>query len=281
MENLQTPYQPTWCSGCGNFGIWGAFKNAAVQEGWDNTNTVLVAGIGCHGHLLNFTKITSLEGLHGRGIPVATGIKLANHKLNVFVFTGDGDCLGEGGNHFIHAARRNHNITVILHDNALYSLTTGQASPSSPHGLVSKSTPEGNPDYPIIPISLAIASGATYVARAYAADLPQLTELIVKANQHQGFSVIDVLQPCVTFNKDYTHAFFKQNIYYLDQNHDVANKEEAFKKSLQWAEKIPLGIFYQVEKPSYESQLPQIGQKPLVENSPQKRDLSKLFKKYI
>lgn len=281
LEDLITPCKPTWCPGCGDFGVWGAFKNAAVNQGWDNTNTSLVAGIGCHGHILNFTKITSFEGLHGRAIPVATGIKLANHRLNVFVFTGDGDSLAEGGNHFIHACRRNHNLTVILHDNTVYGLTVGQTSPTSPHGFKTKSTPNGNLDFPINPLALAISAGATYVARGYTGDIPGLTELIINANEHQGLSVIDVLQPCLTFNKEYTHQFFQANCYQLNENYDPTNKGEAFKKSLEWGLKqIPLGIFYQEEKPSYESQLPQLKEKPLIEQSPIRKDLSELFKKY-
>src|SRR3989344_4710470 len=166
LKDLTTLCSPNWCPGCGNFTIWAAFKNACVKKGWDNTNSVLVAGIGCHGHILNFTKITSVEGLHGRAIPVATGIKMVNNNLNVFVFTGDGDCLAEGGNHFIHACRRNHNLTIIIHNNALYSLTTGQACPTTPLGEKTKSTPFGNLDNPLNPVALAIVSGATFVARA-------------------------------------------------------------------------------------------------------------------
>lgn len=280
LEDLTTKHAPTWCPGCGNFGLWGAFKNACVKEGWDNTNTALVAGIGCHGHILNYTKITSVEGLHGRGIPVATGIKMANHKLNVIVFTGDGDCLGEGGNHLIHACRRNHDITVIIHDNAVYGLTTGQTSPASPHGFVSKSTPDGNPDYPLNPMALAIASGATFVARALATNIPQLTEILIKANNHKGIAVVDVLQPCITFVKDCSPKFFMENCYQLE-NHDVTNKAEAFKKSLEWGPKqIPVGIFYQVENPSYESQIPQLQQKTLVESTPDFTKLESVFKKY-
>ena len=165
MTDLSTPINPNWCPGCGNFPLWLSFKNACVSENWNNSNTTLVAGIGCHGHLVNFTKLTSIEGLHGRPLPIATGIKIANSDLNVFVFTGDGDCFGEGGNHFIHAARRNHNLTVILHDNSLYALTTGQASPLSEHGKKTKSTPMGNPDQPFNPLALAISAGATFVAR--------------------------------------------------------------------------------------------------------------------
>lgn len=281
LEDLQTKCPPTWCPGCGNFAIWAAFKNAAVAKSWDNTNSALVAGIGCHGNLLNFTKITSFEGLHGRTLPVATGIKLTNPKLNVFIFSGDGDCLGEGGNHFIHASRRNHNLTVIIHNNGVYGLTTGQTSPTSPHNFKTKSTPFGNPDRPFSPLTLALASGATFVARAYASHIPQLTELIIKANEHQGFSVIDVLQPCITFNRTFTNSFIQENTYYLDQNHDITDKELAIKKALEWGEKkIALGIFYQTEGPSYESQIPQIKDKTLLENQTHQENLQELFSEY-
>jgi 2-oxoglutarate ferredoxin oxidoreductase subunit beta len=281
LADLSTQCSPNWCPGCGDIAIWAAFKNAAVQKDWNNTNVALVAGIGCHGHLLNFTKLTSFEALHGRGIPLATGIKIANNRLKVFMFTGDGDCLAEGGNHFMHVCRRNHDITVIIHDNAIYGLTTGQTSPASPHGYKSKSTPEGNPDHPINPMAVAIAAGATFVARGYASNIPQLTELMIKANEHKGISVLDILQPCVTWNKEYTHTYYQENTYQLDESHDKTNKTAAFTKSLEWGPKqIPLGIFYEVEQPSYESQLPQIAESPLVENSPVRTDLTDLFKKY-
>lgn len=281
LQELTTPCSPTWCPGCGNMPIWAAFKNAAVAEGWDNTNTALVAGIGCHGHILNFTKITSFEGLHGRALPVAGGIKMANHNLNVFVFTGDGDCFGEGGNHFLHTARRNHNLTVLLHDNGLYALTTGQTSPLTPIGTKTKSTPQGNPDEPINPLALAITAGATFIARAYASDIPKLTQIIIEANKHQGFSFIDILQPCVTFNKQFTHQFFQENTYQLDKSYDPTNKFLAYEKAHEFGFKqIPLGIFYQVAKPSYESQIPQIKNAPLVHQPMSRSNLSDLFKSY-
>lgn len=289
LDNLKPPCPISWCPGCGNFGIWAAFKNAAVKRGWDKTNTVLCAGIGCHGHILNYINLPFIEGLHGRAVPLGCGIKTANHKLNVFVFTGDGDCLGEGGNHFIHACRRNHNITIILHDNALYSLTTGQASPTSPKGLKSKSTPQGNLDEPLNPVALAIASGATFVARAYSGDITHLTETIIRANEHQGCAVVDILQPCVTLNKVYTHQFFQANTYQLDVSFDPKDKIKALEKAQEWArldsarqgeKKIPLGIFYQIDKPSYESQIVQIKEKPLVELSIE-RNLQELIKKYL
>lgn len=281
LNDLQTNCPITWCPGCGNFGTWAAFKNAAVKMGWDNTNTALIAGIGCHGNGINFIKLTSFEGLHGRSIPVATGIKLANHNLNVFAFSGDGDGLGEGGNHLIHACRRNHDITVILHDNGVYALTTGQTSPASPHDFKSKSTPDGNPDQPFFPLTLAIAAGATFVARGFAGDIPRLSELIIQANTHKGFSFIDVLQPCVTFNQACSYPFYQQNIYYLPQDYDPTDKQAALQKSLEFGEKqIPLGIFYRVEKPSYEEGIPQLKDKPLITNSPVKKDLTDLFAKY-
>jgi 2-oxoglutarate ferredoxin oxidoreductase subunit beta len=283
LAQLTTKCSPNWCPGCGDIAIWGAFKNAAVQKGWDNTNTAMVAGIGCHGHIINFTKLNSFEGLHGRPIPVATGIKLANNKLNVFVFTGDGDCLGEGGNHFVHACRRNHNITVFIHDNAIYGLTTGQTSPTSPHGFKSKSTPDGNPDYPINPLAVAIAAGATFVARSYAGDIQGTADLMVKAAEHQGISIVDILQPCVTFNKELTHGYYQENTYKLGSDHDSKSKEAAFKKALEWGPKqIPLGVFYQNDdEPTYESELPQIAGGPLIDNDPSRKDLTSLFEEYI
>lgn len=281
MKELDTTIKPNWCPGCGNLGLWASFKRAAEKEAWDNTNTVLVAGIGCHGHLLNFTRITSFEGLHGRALPVAEGIKFANHRLNVFVFTGDGDCLGEGGNHFIHACRRNHNLNVILHDNGLYALTTGQTSPATPQGMKTKSTPQGNPDNPFIPINLAIAAGATFVARGYAGEIDKLSDLIIEANKHQGLSVIDVLQPCATFNKDCTHQFYQANTYWLGEDYNRRDKGWALAKSAEFGEKqIALGVFYEEDRPTEESQYPQIAEKTLVDTSRTSRDITSLLQTY-
>lgn len=281
MSDLQTPHFPNWCHGCGNLNIWGAFKQAAIKEGWDNTNTTIVAGIGCHGHMLNFVKITSFEGLHGRALPVATGIKISNDRLNVFVFTGDGDCFGEGGNHFIHTCRRNHDLTVLIHDNSLYALTTGQTSPLTAHWLKTKSTPQGNIDEPFNPLVLAIASGATFVARAYSGDMPKLEELIIEANKHKGLAVIDILQPCITFNKVCTHEFYQNNIYYLEKKYDPLNKQKALERAMEFGEKkIPLGIFYKSDQPSYDSQISQIKDKPLIEVPVDRSKATQLFKKY-
>jgi len=281
IDDLKTPHFPSWCPGCGNLNIWSSFKNAAVQEGWDNGNSAIVAGIGCHGHIVNFMKMNSFEGLHGRALPVATGVKMVNHRLNVFVFTGDGDCFGEGGNHFIHACRRNHDLTVLIHDNTLYALTTGQTSPLSEHGFKTKSTPQGNPDEPFNPLALAIISGATFVARAYAGDMPKLTEIIVAANKHKGLSLIDILQPCVTFNKVCTHSYYRENTYYLEPDYDPTNKQKALERVFEFGEKkIPLGIFYKSDRPSYEEQIPQIKDRPIIEIPLARTSAVELFKKY-
>lgn len=280
-EQFDTPNMCNWCPGCGNMGIWTGFKRAAALEGWNNGNTAIVAGIGCHGHIMNFVNLTAFEGLHGRAIPVASGIKLANHKLNVFVFTGDGDCLAEGGNHFMHAARRNQNITVILHDNAIYGLTTGQTSPRSPKGYKSKSTPTGNIEEPLHPLRMALSAGATFLARVYSGDIPRLTEILIRANNHPGFAMIDILQPCVTFNRMYSHAFYQENIYEVGEKYDPTDKELAFAKSLEWGlKKIPVGVLYEVREPTYEEQVPQLASGALVAKPIKKRDISSLYNHY-
>ncbi len=280
-QRLETPITCNWCPGCGNLAIWSAFKRACVQNNWDDSNTAIVAGIGCHGHIINFTKITAFEGLHGRAIPVASGIKMANNKLNVFVFTGDGDCLAEGGNHFIHAARRNQNITVVLHDNAVYGLTTGQTSPRSPKGYKSKSTPDGNVEEPLHPLRLALASGATFLGRVYAGDIPAVAAMLQRANQHPGFAVIQILQPCVTFNKIYTHDFYKENMYALPADYNAADKAAAFVKTMEWGKgQIPVGVLYEVREPTYEENIPQIARRPLVAKPVKNRNIIELYEKY-
>ncbi len=282
LDALKSPNQLSFCPGCGDFGIWSTFKQAAEKENWNDTNSAIVAGIGCHGHMINFVSITGFEGLHGRALPVASGIKMANHKLNVFVFTGDGDSLAEGGNHFVHSCRRNTDLTVILHDNAIYGLTTGQTSPRSPMGFKSKSTPQGNHEEPLHPVRLALAAGATFIARVYAGDIDMLADLMIQANNHKGFALIDVLQPCVTFNSMYTHIFYQKNIYHLGADYDPTDKQAAFAKSMEWdLNKIPVGIFYKEEKLSYEQQIPQIADKPLVHQPVIKRDISALFDDYL
>ena len=281
MPRQPSTNPPTWCPGCGDFAIWTAFKDAAREAGWSNKNSAIVAGIGCHGHIVNFFELTSFEGLHGRAIPVASGIKMANHRLNVFVFTGDGDNLAEGGNHFLNAARRNEDLTIILHDNAVYGLTTGQTSPRSPKGYKSKSTPTGNINEPIHPLRIALAAGATFLARAYSGDIPALAKLMIRANAHPGFAVLQVLQPCVTFNKTYTHIFFQKNIYALGPEYDPTDKAAAFQKTLEWGERqIPVGVIYEVKEPTHEAEIAVIADRPLIQQPPRLKQFHEILAQY-
>ncbi len=252
-------YFPTWCPGCGNFGIWAAIKAAFEKLAFNRENIAVVFGIGCSGNMNDFLWVNSFHALHGRAIPNAIGIKIANHKMPVIVVAGDGDCYGEGGNHLIHAARGNHDITVIVHDNRVYGLTTGQVAPTAIKGFKSKSTPTGVIEIPLNPIALAITQGATFVAQGFSADITHLTNLIVQGIKHKGFSLINILQPCVSFNPLTTYNWYRERIYKLEnQNHDISNMTKALEKSFELEEKIPIGIIYQIDRPVYTDSLPQL-----------------------
>ncbi len=253
-DQFKTKEEITWCRGCGNFGIWIALQNAFKQLGLKPDQVFTVYGIGCHGHMVNYLKTYGFEGIHGRALPLATGAKIANKNLKVMVITGDGDQLGEGGNHLIHTARRNPDITCLIHNNQLYSLTVGQASPTSDKGTKTRSTPMGIFDEPINPLALGLAAGASFVARTFAGDMPHLTQTLVEAIKHKGFSLVDILQPCVVLNHVNTFSWFYQRVYPLE-NHDSKNKILAFEKAQEWGEKIPIGVFYREERPTLEEQL--------------------------
>jgi 2-oxoglutarate ferredoxin oxidoreductase subunit beta len=215
----------------------------------------------------DFLNTYAIHALHGRAIPNAIGMKLANHKMPVIAIVGDGDCYGEGGNHFIHACRGNHDITVIVHDNCVYGLTTGQVAPTAQRGFKSKSTPAGIIEVPLAPLVLAIISGATYIAQGFTGNVPQLSELIKKGIAHKGFSLINVLQPCVTFNKINTYQFYKEKTYTLSNNYNANDIHQALERSLEplLINKFPLGIVYQTERATYSSSLPQLTEKTLIE----------------
>lgn len=261
---FKTSFLPTWCPGCGDFGIWMSLKNALAQLGLGSDDALIIYGIGCHGNMQDWMKIYGVRGLHGRTVPVAQGAKLANHKLPVICVTGDGDCLGEGGNHFIHAGKRNPNITVIIHDNEVYGLTTGQASPTAQPGFKTKSTPEGATDEPVNPLNLALTAGATFIARGFAGDPTGLAGLMQKAISHKGFSVLDVFQPCVTFDKVHTYQWYRQRLYQLETtDYKPDNKIKAFEKALEWGDKIPIGVFYEESRPTSEDREPALANGPL------------------
>lgn len=279
-KDFNTHRRPTWCKGCGNFGIWNATKKALVALRLYPHEVLIVYGIGCSGNGANFIRTYAFHALHGRTLPVATGAKLANHRQTVIAMGGDGDGVGIGANHLMHTARRNLNITYIMHDNRTYGLTTGQTSPTSERGYKSKSTPNGVLEEPVNPVLLALTNGASFVARGFSLEIAQLTDIITKAIKHKGFSFVDVLQPCVTFNKKNTYDYYKKRVYKLESiEHNPSSMTDALKKSMEKT-KIPLGIFYQVEKPTYEEGLKPIERKPLIDHVISDIDISKLLNEY-
>ncbi len=268
MTNIQdfSGYNPTWCPGCGDWGIGIAIKQALVQLGLSPSSVAAVFGIGCSGNMNDFLNAYAIHSLHGRSIPTAIGIKIANHKMPVIVIAGDGDTYGEGGNHFLHACRGNHDITVIVHDNGVYGLTTGQSAPTAQKGFKSKSTPSGIIETPINPLSFAITSGATFVSQSFAGDAIHAASMIKAAVNHKGFSLVNILQPCVSFNKINTYQYYLQRVYKLGEDYKKDDFREAVQKSLEMnEEKFPLGVIYQVEKPSYTDQLPQLKNEVLID----------------
>lgn len=236
-----------WCPGCGNFPILMTLKKAIADAGFTSTDTVFVSGIGQAAKTPQYMNSHFFNGLHGRALPVATGIKAANPDMNVIVASGDGDVYGEGGNHFIHTIRRNPNITVIVHDNMIYGLTKGQAAPTSQKGLVTPTQPRGVYDEPINPMTLAISLDAPFVARANAGDPKQAQEIITAAVNHKGFSLVDIFQPCIVFNKKNTYQWFKEFSYTLGDDHDASDRQQAFARATE-EEKFPLGILYQHDR---------------------------------
>jgi 2-oxoglutarate ferredoxin oxidoreductase subunit beta len=273
--------KPAWCPGCGNFGILTALKNALVTLEIEPYRVLMVSGIGQAGKLPHYTKGNVLNVLHGRTLPAASGAKIANPELIVIAVGGDGDGYGEGGNHFINAVRRNHDITYLVHNNQVYGLTKGQASPTSDSGFITKTTPQGA-DIPLNPIALAIAAGASFVGRGFAGDIAHLTQLIVLGIQHHGFALIDVLQPCVSFNQKNTYAWYRERVYKLEENgYDSGNKMAAFEKAQEWGDKIPIGVIYREEKSTYEERLPALKRGPLVRRELDPMQAEKLMGEFL
>ena len=274
-------YNPTWCPGCGDFGIGIAVKQAFVQLGYDPSSLAVVFGIGCSGNMNALLNAYALHALHGSALPNAGGIKLGNHKFPVVAVVGDGDCYGEGGNHLIHAARGNHDITVIVHDNGVYGLTTGQVAPTAQKGFKSKSTPSGIIEAPISPLTLALTSGATFVAQCFAGDAGHLATMIKEGVNHKGFSLINVLQPCVTFNKINTYQYYLKRVYKLPADYNKQDFKGAVAKSLEpGTEKFPLGVIYEGSRPAYHESLPQLSSETLIGRKPF-RDFEKLIDNFI
>ncbi len=266
---------PAWCPGCGNFSILKSFKDAMVEMDIEPHQFTIVSGIGQAAKFPHYVKCNTFNGLHGRALPVATGIRLANSEHPVMVFTGDGDCYGEGGNHFMHAVRRNINVKLFVHDNQIYGLTKGQASPTSMEGMKTKNQPFGVFSEQLNPMALAVALDCSFVARGFSGDMEQTKELIKSALDHKGFSLVDILQPCVTFNKINTFQWYKERVYHIDPDYNPEDRVQAFQKALEWDDRIPIGIIYRNNRPILEERVPVISDKPLVK---QLFDLSKLEK---
>ncbi len=232
-----------WCPGCGDFGILNALKQALAELSIAPQQLVMVSGIGQAAKIPHYLQCNFFNGLHGRALPAATAIKASNPGLVVIAEGGDGDMYGEGGNHFLHTIRRNPNITNIVHDNMVYGLTKGQASPTSREGFVTPVQVHGVINEPFNPLATAIALDASFVGRAFSGDVTQTKELIKQAIQHPGYALLDILQPCVSFNKVNTHQWFKEHTYYLEEDYDPSNRAAAFARALE-TDRMALGVFY-------------------------------------
>ena len=267
VKEFTTTQKPTWCPGCGNFGMWEALKRALHELGWEKNEFSVVWGIGCHGNGADFLDVQGMHALHGRALPPATALRLTRPDLNVIVEMGDGDGYGIGLGHFIHTLRRNPNLTVIAHDNQIYGLTTGQASPTTDHLMRTVSTPSGVLEEPVNPIGLAIAENATFVARGFAGDIPHLTELYKRALTHKGLALVDVLQPCVTWNHLNTFQWFRERVYKLEESGwDPTDRAAAFELSMTAFReltctpetcRVPIGVYFERDNvPTYENGVP-------------------------
>lgn len=250
---FKSEVKPDWCPGCGDFGVLNALQKACSDLNMDPKDIMVVSGIGCSSNLPGFFNSYGMHTLHGRSLAVASGVRIGNTDMTVICTGGDGDGYGIGVGHFIHSIRRNLDMTYIVMDNQIYGLTTGQTSPTTELAVKTKSTPSGNLEQPLNPIALALAGGCSFVARGFSGEPMQLAELYKKAIKHKGFALVDVFSPCVTYNKTNTYPWFKERVYKLeDENHDTGNFEAAMKKAQEWGTRIPIGVFYQKERPTYE-----------------------------
>ena len=259
---------PTWCPGCGNHAILNAIKMALAERDIAPHEVFIVTGVGCGSKLPHYMRSTGFHTLHGRTLAVATGARLANHGLPVITVHGDGDSWNEGMNHFVQTVRRNVNLVDVVQDNRIYGLTKGQYSPTSEQGKRTPTSPHGSIERPVNPEALALALGATFVSRGYSGELRHLVWLIGEALQHPGYALVDVLQPCVTWNRSYAYGFYKDRVYKLDEEegYDPTDPAAAWEKAHEWGERIPIGIFYRdASVPSYEEQVPALEAGPLVE----------------
>ena len=263
LDDYKSTDPNAWCPGCGNFGIQAALKKALVALDLPPQRLCMVSGIGQAAKMPHYLRGNVFNGLHGRTLPVATAVKLVNPALTVLAIGGDGDGYAEGGNHFLHALRRNPNLTYLVHDNQVFALTKGQTSPTSGPGYVSGSTPWGQIAGVFNPLALAVALDAGMVARGYAGEIDHLASLIQEGIRCEGFALIDVLQPCVTFNKVNTYQWYKERVYKVDEQiYDPRDRESALKKVMEWDDGIPIGVLYRSARPAYDTLVPALQSPP-------------------
>lgn len=262
-KDFNSDYKNQWCPGCGNFGILEAMKDALAEQGIPPEKILLISGIGQAAKTPHFLNCNMFHSLHGRALPLALGAKLANHDLKIIVNSGDGDCYGEGGNHFMHAIRRNTDLTLLVHNNQVYGLTKGQASPTSGLGMTTALQPDGVISEPFNGPAVALSLGAGFVARGFSGSKDHLSSLIQKAMNHKGVSLIDIMQPCVSFNKINTFEWYKKRVYEAD-NPEPDNFAQAMKLAMEWGDAIPIGIFYQTKKPDFTSRIKGLEKGPLI-----------------
>jgi 2-oxoglutarate ferredoxin oxidoreductase subunit beta len=267
MNLCKADKHPAWCPGCGNFPILETLKEVLDEKFKDRSKLVLVSGIGQAAKLPHYVEANVFNGLHGRALPAATGIKLANHKLEVIITSGDGDMYGEGGNHFVHAMRRNIGVKAMVHDNQVYGLTKGQASPTSDWGFKTGIQIHGVKTLPLNPIAMAIIEDCSFVARSFSGDKEHLKEMMKAVLAHKGgFALLDILQPCVSFNKLNTFKFYKDRVKPLDKDYDPYDRKAALELALNQKDEIPIGIIYRSKRKSYEEQLEVLNKGTLVDN---------------
>ncbi len=274
-------FETAWCPGCGNHSILKAVKQALVALELEPSRLLFVSGIGQAAKTPHYLRANVFNGLHGRALPVATGAKLANPGLTVIVESGEGCMYGEGGNHLLAAIRRNIDVTVIVHNNQVYGLTKGQASPTTGEGFVTKAQPRGVFSAPFNPMTVAVAMQAGFVARGYAGEPEPLSELIRQGIEHRGLSLIDVLQPCVSFNKVNTYAWYKERCYPLAEDHDPTNRVSAIKAADEWADGIPLGVLYRNDRPAFDDHFSPATEGPLAARGVDVAELRMIMESYL
>jgi 2-oxoglutarate ferredoxin oxidoreductase subunit beta len=273
-------YVTAWCPGCGNFSIQKAVKQALVAMQLKPSELLFVSGIGQAAKAPHYLNVNVFNGLHGRSLPVATGAKLANPKLTVVVESGDGCNYGEGGNHLLAAIRRNIDVTLLVHNNQVYGLTKGQASPTSAEGFITKSQPHGVPSAAFNPVEVAVAMRAGFVARGFAGRIDHLSQLIQRGIAHRGFALIDVLQPCVSFNKVNTFNWYKRRCYDLPSEYDPGDWDRAIKVASEWGDRIPIGVIYRNDRLSFEDHFPTLREGALVGRDTDRTVLMKIMQGY-